>query len=286
MGATNGAKKNMKQSSFFQVLSFPLVYACLAPSFINGLVAYMLEPLYETVLTPAPYCLSVSTIGFFSSILALGWSAGFFLIGAWAIIYCGDLLSQNIGMAVRCISLLFLGPLWGLPASAGLFATMAFLCGLGATLGGPATTTLALRVLDVPAADALEPEFTLSAITTHTSCHRALVPDLTPTLPHTHVTLLASQHLGMPKSKVGGALSSVLLFLQYSGAFIGPLIGGPLNEAWGFSGVTFSVAVALVIIYVPCSIALRPYAETGKLCKVAPPAEPAAAKAEPAASKA
>ena len=59
--------------------------------------SYSLEPLYEVVLSPAPYSLSVTEIGLFSSIITVGWVVGYFLVGSWAVIAIGDLYAQSVG---------------------------------------------------------------------------------------------------------------------------------------------------------------------------------------------
>ena len=78
---------------------------------------------------------------------------------------------------------------------------------------------------------------------------------------------VASQSLGMPKSKVGGSLVSVLMFQQYTGGFIGPLAGSAVNAAVGFQGFTLLVAVFLAVIYAPCAIAMKPYGSVGTCFK-------------------
>ena len=125
-------------------------------------------------------------------------------------------------MAVRCVALVFLGPVYGVPPSRALFAAAAFFTGLGASLGGPAVTTLAFKVLE---------------------------------------------SLGLSKPKIGGALSAVLLFLQYTGACLGPLIGGPITGTIGFQGYTLCLALVVALVYGRCAIALMPYAEVGTAFK-------------------
>jgi len=208
-------------ASVVQVLTIWQVWVPLIASpFLVGVLPFLLEPLYNPVLSSAPYELGYKDIGFAASVSPVVATVTLILAGSWLHTKIGACAQQLLGGCVICLSALLLGPspIFGsaLPKSLALFIGALCLTGIGSAMVMPVNTIFILRIVE--------------------------------------------RETGMTKDQMGGVASTLSTALLMISALIAPPVGSSLyGSTLTFEWLTTGWAICFAAIFFPCVLFLCSY---------------------------
>jgi MFS family permease len=203
-----------------QALRVKQVWAVLiANPFLCGFVAFLLEPLYEPLLSEPPYNCSTQVIGLVASSIPTMQVPALVFVGAWLHNLTGPSVQQALGAVLIVCGTLLLGPspIFGswLSPSLHLFVGGLFCIGLGSGIAIPTNPLFVLKIL-----------------------HR---------------------EAGLTKEELGGVIASTTATFYFAGALIAPMVGSLMYEIVGFQWLTTGWAFTFIAIFLPCACVLAKY---------------------------
>jgi hypothetical protein len=197
----------------------PLWAAFLAIPFMSGLVASLLAPLYQPLLSLAPYNEPSQAIGLIASIIPASTIPVLLLVGVCQLHkYIGAITQHALGAASMLIGLLILAPSQLFSFFSPTLPTFIIglaLIGVGAGIMMPTNPFFVLRIIE--------------------------------------------RETSLTKDHVGGILAGTTASFYFAGAALSSALSSVLYEAVGFEALTVASALFCVAIVVPCWYILAPY---------------------------